>query len=199
MKRVYLPFLILFVLLVLMNNSIEALFVSPEMVVKKIRVFPPFKVATIANDTLNNAYFKNKKTIVILAHLGCAPAMVLLRDIQKRSDLFDYQHLIVLENTKKQIEEFNADSASIWNETRLHYGLLPIQENVVAECPKETVKFVNGVAMIGSQCRKMSKDLRTKSSPTIYIVNEMGMIERKVEGYPIDNTLEVRVKSLLKN
>lgn len=146
MKRAYLPFSILFVLLVLMNNSIEALFVSPEMVVKKLRVFPPFKVATIANDTLNNAYFKNKKTIVILAHLGCAPAMVLLKDIQKRSDLFDYQHLIILENTKKQIEEFNADSASIWN-----------------------------------------------------IVNKMGMIERKVEGYPTDNTLEVRMKSLLKN
>jgi hypothetical protein len=161
--------------------------------------FPQFELNTVEGKKLNNDCFKNKKSIVILAHLGCPPAMVLLRDIQKRRDLFNYQLIFILENTKEQVLKFNSDIVSIWSKTRKQFEMMPITENVIAECSTEKISYRKGNIIIDSQCRKMSKKLKTKSSPSIYFVNEMGEIYRSVFGYPVENTLEQRVKSFLKD
>jgi hypothetical protein len=60
--------------------------------------------------------------------------------------------------------------------TRKYFRLIPLDGSVVAECSNEYIRYKGNAKVIDSQCRKLSKKLRTKSSPSVYIVDLHGMI-----------------------
>src|SRR5690554_4381235 len=148
--------------------------------------FPTIKSQTLDGKTINANYFANKKTVVIHMYLGCPGAMNAIKDIQAVQDSIpeDIQVLFILENTADQVREFNADQKTDWTMIREYFKLIPISQDVVAECDTPNIyKDENGNTVIGSQCNKLSKKLKIKSSPTFLYVDEDGKILKKESGY----------------
>lgn len=161
----------------------------------KTKTFPAINYKTIEGKTINNDFFKEKKTLVIMAHLGCPPAMMLFRDLETlTTDKF--QVLIILENTKEQINNFNALVKNDWSGIRNHFKLKPIMNNVIAECETSSIKKSGEDLIIGTQCRKLSRKIKTKSSPTLVFVNETGEISKVIKGYFGDKDQSDRLRKL---
>ena len=163
----------------------------------KSRLFPEFEYYSIDGKLINNSIFYNKHTIVILGHLGCHPLMLLLKDLQDTSLYPGYQTIIVLENTLKQVENFNSNTTSMWAEMRTQYELEPLEGMVIAECETEKIKYIRGDTIVLTQCRKLSKKLNTNDSPTIYVVNSSGRIENTFKGYVQGADIKYRLSKIL--
>jgi thioredoxin-related protein len=163
----------------------------------KPKIFPTFSAQTIQGKSIDNRFFEQKKTLVILAHLGCPAAMQLIDDLSY-TDTSKFQILIFLENTTSQINAFNSNEKSMWLNLRNNFKLKPIQYHVVAECEKENIEQKNGQIHINPQCRVISKKLRVRSSPYIYHVNQQGEIIQKMEGYWGSKDREKRLDVIFK-
>lgn len=163
------------------------------------RNFPDFTYKTVEGKTITNDYFNNSNTLVILFHLGCPPAMFLLKDLQlmEEDKSENYKILLIAENTKSQILEFNSDEKNAWSEMRKLYGIQKLTYDIIGECTKEKVVEINGDLIISSQCRNIAKKLRTKSSPTTFKVNSEGKIIGRFEGYTLKSNV-VSLKEIIK-
>jgi thioredoxin-related protein len=166
----------------------------------KPKKFPLFSSQSIQGKTIDNRFFEQKNTLVILAHLGCPAAMQLIDDLNE-VDTSKFQILIFLENTPSQINAFNADEKSIWLNLRNNFKMKPIQFDVIAECEKENIIEKDGNISIHPQCRKISKKLKVHHSPYIYHVNQQGEIIQTLDGYSgnkeKDKRLEYTFRKLL--
>jgi thioredoxin-related protein len=182
MKQILLTFLIAL-------STVFCSFIKPKQ-------FPIFNYQTIKGKEINNNYFKVKKTIVIMAHLGCPPAMLLFKDLED-IDTTQYQFLLVLENTKMQLQEFNADEKNMWSKLRKYFELKPIMMDAIAECDVPNLKYDGNDVIVAGQCRKLAKKLKSYSSPMIIYVNQNGEIMKKIDGYSSSNDKSSRVKLLL--
>jgi len=162
--------------------------------------FPKLNHKTIDGRIITNKYFAKSETIVIHFHLDCPPAMILLKDLEKldKKELDNYQFLLILENTKKQVQDFYSEENNIWSTLRTQYKLSKTNFDIIAECSKDRTKTKNGDIVITSQCRKFSRKLKTKSSPTIFRVNQNGKIEKKQKGYSYKSNIN-SLKKFLNN
>lgn len=165
---------------------------------KSTKKFPAINYKTIGGKTITNEIFKEKKTLAVLAHLGCPPAMMLLKDLEGLSNP-GFQILVFLENSRQQILDFNAEEVNTWSIVRNHFRLQPLTGSIIAECETTRNKEKSGSdIMIGSECRKLSKKLKTKDSPTLVLVKENGEISHILNGYFGDKERETRLEKLLK-
>lgn len=160
------------------------------------REFPTINYQTIDGKNITNDFFKGKKTIVILGHLGCPAAMLLLEDLNS-FEPEPFQILIFLENTHEQVMDFNSSEKNNWSSLRNYFKVQPITQNVIAECETENIERIGDDIIVGQQCRGLSKKIKTKTSPTIVYVDETGSIYKKLKGYYGDMNQIDRVKKLL--
>lgn len=164
--------------------------------VPKNKKFPEINYYTLDGKHITNSFFNGKKTIVIMGHLGCPSAMLLLKDIETLN-VDSVQTLTVLENTMAQVVDFNASDKNPWSSLRTHFRMNPITKNIIAECVKENVKKHGDNIIIGAQCSKLSRKIRTKSSPTMIFVDGTGNIYKKIEGYYDHKEQNHRIRTLL--
>ncbi len=162
----------------------------------KTKEFPAINYQTIDGKTITNDFLKGKRTIFILAHLGCPPAMLLLKDLQTLTT-YKFQTIVVLENTSQQVIDFNSVEKNDWSSIRHHFDLEPITINIVAECENSNIKHSDGNIILESQCRKLSKKIKTKDSPTLVFVDEKGEITNIIKGYFGDKERDERVRKLM--
>src|SRR5690554_3610328 len=163
--------------------------------------FPAIDGQTIAGENIDATYFAGKKTIVINMFLGCHGASKAIRDIQAIQDSIpeNIQILFIIENTPDQVREFNADEENNWSEIRKSRKLNPITQDIVAECETPNARIdENGNMRVGTQCEKLSKELKIKWSPTFFFVNEKGKIKKTERGYRGLQTPEGMWKKLIK-
>jgi len=149
----------------------------------KPRKFPEFSNIDINGNQISNLNFTEQNTLVILGHLGCPAFMQLLADFQSNRIDSSYQVIVFLENTRQQLIAFNSEEVNIWSSTRKHFQLNPIAGIIIPECTSDNIVEKNGQHIILSQCRKISRKLRTKTSPTSYLVKSDGLIHSKFKGY----------------
>jgi hypothetical protein len=123
----------------------------------------------------------------------------LLKDLQESDLDSSHQTLIFLENTVEQVNSFNSLNVNDWSETRKYFNLLPLEGFVVAECSKEIVKTKGNSKIISTQYRKLSKKLRTKSSPSSYLIDEKGVIVKAQKWYYAGMDADTRLSLLLKS
>lgn len=149
------------------------------------RKFPKVDSPTISGEAISAAYFERQPTMVILMHLGCPPAMVLLKDLQSldREELNGYQVLVMLENTAGQVAAFNSPLPNDWSDMRRSFHLDSIQTDLIAECEEARIEMVDGNMVVRQQCRKTSRKLLTRSSPSIYLVDTDRRIIHSSKGY----------------
>lgn len=152
---------------------------------KPSKSFPKMDFNSLQGKQITNDYFKNQKTIVVHFHLGCHAAMVLLRDLQafQKENSENYQILLIAENTANQVSEFNSTEENLWSNFRTNYKIAPLNFDLIPECQEEKIEIIDGNTVIMQQCRKFAKKLKTKVSPTIFVVNGEGDIETKFKGY----------------
>ncbi len=67
-----------------------------------------------------------------------------------------------------------------------------MKANFVTECDGSKIKTKKSHIEIKSQCRKLSRKLRIKDSPTLVLVNEQGKIAKTIIGYSNDKDYEKR-------
>jgi thioredoxin-related protein len=163
----------------------------------KPKVFPSFSKQTIDGKLIDNSFFERKKTIVILAHLGCPAAMQLIDDLYT-SDTSKFQILLFLENTPFQVNLFNSDDKNMWSDLRNYFKLKPILNNLIAECETENLKKDGNDIIIGEQCKKISKKLKANGSPYIYHVNQQGEIVKMMDYYYGEKDKVQRVNKMMK-
>ncbi len=162
----------------------------------KTKEFPAINYQTIDGKMITNSFFNGKRTLVIMAHLGCPPAMLLIKDLQTLTTE-KFQTIIILENTNQQIKDFNSDEKNDWSSIRQYFHLEPITINIVAECENSSTKSGDGNTIIDSQCRKLAKKIKTKDSPTLVFVDEKGTITNIIKGYFGDKERDERLGKLL--
>lgn len=161
--------------------------------------FPVFSYESIDGTKITNDYFVGKTTLVIMGHLGCPGLMYAINDIEGWDNNGQFQTLLILENTPSQVQQFNSDSKSDWNDIRTFFKTQPLKGVVISECETENISTdKDGNTIIGLQCRKLSKKIHTKSSPTFVLVDGDGTIKSKISGYSDSKDIEVRRRSLLK-
>jgi len=156
--------------------------------------FPEFNSADFNGNQISNLNFTKQNTLVILGHLGCPAFMQLLADFQSNRIDSSYQVIVFLENTRQQLIEFNSEEVNIWSSTRKHFQLNQIAGIIIPECTSDNIVEKNGQHIILSQCRKISRKLRTKTSPTSYLVKSDGLIHAKFEGYFMGKGAKERLK-----
>lgn len=154
----------------------------------KERSFPKFSELSVNNQLITNEYFKGKRTMVLLGHLGCPGVMYQIRDYQTRKDTSDFQVLIFLENTPDQVRQFNSDSVNSWSNVRRAFKMKPITLPTIAECEKEKLVIKDGITHASLQCRKISRKLHVLSSPVVYEVDARGRMVSKTKGYKLVNS-----------
>ncbi|MFK7946603.1 MAG: hypothetical protein AB8G11_03350 [Saprospiraceae bacterium] len=152
----------------------------------KPKKFPELEHYTVDRKLITNDYFKeNEKTLVVHGFIGCEAAMKVLQDLQQ----FEKQRkkipqvLLIFENSLIQFNSFNDTIQRPLSDLRKFYDLNPITFDVIVECETTKVHSKNGTIEIGSECRKLGKKLKTKSSPTLLLVNADGEITKKIKGY----------------
>jgi len=146
----------------------------------KPKVFPIINYKTINGTSVTNEFFNEQKSIVILAHLGCPAAMLLSKDLEFM-EAKNIQMLMILENTLQQINDFNSPEKNDWSGLRNYYEMKPLTGNIIAECNTSNIRKKDGNVIIGTQCRKLSKKINTKDSPTLIYVDEKGSITKIIK------------------
>ncbi len=153
----------------------------------RTRSFPEFQLTDYGGQEISNAYFKNKKTIVIMGHLECPAMMYALKDYEafSQQDESGIQILAILENTKDHIDQFYGDSSTFRGLFRAIFKIDSLNFPIITECETEKVKYKNGVLQVKNHCRKLSRKIRTRTTPTILLVDEEGKILLKEKGHLI--------------
>ena len=84
--------------------------------------------------------------------------MFLLKDLQlmEEDKSENYKILLIAENTKSQILEFNSGEKNAWSEMRKLYGIQKLTYDIIGEYTQEKVVEINGDIIISSQCRKIA-------------------------------------------
>jgi hypothetical protein len=163
----------------------------------KTKKFPEFEYLSIHSEKINNSIFKNKKSVVVIGHIGCPPFMQFVKDCQDSNVDDSFQMIFILENTNSQIIEFNSSEVNNWSNTRKVFGLKPLDGTVIGECSNDNLKYVGRNLIVSSQCRRISKKLHTQSSLSIYSVNNQGLITSKIKGYLIGLSSNERLEYIL--
>jgi hypothetical protein len=148
----------------------------------KQKNFPAFETVDLTGKTWTEDDLQKEKTLAIVMHLGCPGAMPLLNDLDSLKRVNEeLRALIFCQNTRDQLDAFFSMKDSNWQKIRDYYG---VRKNLnlvfLPECDEPFLK--NGEVVITQQCRGISKQLKTKSSPAIFLVHE-GTIKKKQEGY----------------
>lgn len=160
--------------------------VSLNLDVTKPKSFPKLNHYTVDGKLIINDYFnENEKTLVIHGFIGCQPTMNVLKDLQtlENRDTSLPKILVIFENSINQFHNFNDTIVTPLSKLREHYELKPITFDVIAECGISKVSSKSIDFEIGSECRKLGRKLRTKSSPTLFLVDSNGKIIKKFKGY----------------
>jgi thioredoxin-related protein len=163
----------------------------------KRKDFPLISYTTNQGETFSNENFKDKKTIVVLFHIGCPAAMMLLKDLESVPADKNLQIVGILENTPEQIRQFNDTAKTTWSSIRKHFKIMPVKIPLIAECDTENIEITkSGNTLIKSQCSILSKKLKAKASPAIFYVDEAGKIIKKKIGYLGTDDLAQRLNYL---
>ncbi len=187
-----------------MKKHIALLLLAPWLlsVAPVSRYFPAISYETVEGRSFTNDNFKGNKSIVLLFHLGCPPAMWMLGDMaHAKLDMQDSIQIIgILENTSDQVRAFNDSLPNDWSSMRRFYRLDPIGIPLIAECEQEKIiRDESGNMVVQNQCRLLAKKIGTKSSPTLVYVDETGKITSIKEGYPGKQVpVDQRIAFLLK-
>lgn len=162
---------------------------------KANKQFPLISEPSTDGRRIGPDFFEGKRTLVIMAHLGCPPAMQLLQDLQTDS-LQKFQVLLVLENTLEQVNDFNDTEKNDWSVVRNHFGVRPLAMTSIAECEATKQKSNKRDLVAGSECRKLSRKIKTKDSPTLVFVNEKREMIKIQKGYSGSSVRQQRMKVL---
>lgn len=153
------------------------------------RKFPKFSYKDQFGNMITEENLLGKKTILMHFHLGCPAAAAAVTDLNRLYDEIDpdkYQIMGILENTPGQVQDFFSKDTSLWTGFKAQ---LPPQKaptfSLLSECESENYVYgKNGeISQIGVHCRKLSKKLRTRISPSIYWINEKGFIIHRFRAY----------------
>jgi thioredoxin-related protein len=134
--------------------------------------------------------------MVIMAHLGCPAAMLLFKDLETlKTD--QLQILIILEDSRQQVLDFNSTDKNLWSDVRNYFKLNPVEQVIIAECEASKIKHSGNDIRIETQCRKLAKKIKTKDSPTLVKVNEKGEITTIIKGYFGDQEQSERLRKFM--
>jgi hypothetical protein len=158
-----------------MNKIAFFVFVVFSLGFASMKQFPEFNSKSYGGRQFSEKNLKGKKTIVVMGHIECLPLVLILKDLDslcQRIDTSKVQVLAILENTNSHIDQFYGDTSNIWGKIRYQFGVDTLRFPIIAECHSEKVKTRKGQVKIGNHCRKLSRKVRTRSSPTVLLINE---------------------------
>lgn len=169
--------------------------VFPEL--GKAKKFPDFSYFSSDSIHVTNEIFDNRNSVVVLGHIGCPPLMQFIKDIQESKVDDEFQIIFILENTHLQVNDFNSSDDNTWSKIRKYFKVDPVDEILIPECEVDNTESHGGDIIISTQCRKLSKILRTKVSPTLYLVDSKGDIIKSLKGYYSGESGDDRLAKLL--
>lgn len=151
--------------------------------------FPKFTYETVQGDTISNKTLLNKSTLIIVGHISCPGMLFLLKDIQNTS-IDTIQTILFLENTKEQIQSFNAnDTTEIWGGLRHMFKLQPLNFITVTFCDRQKLgRKKDGTVVIKSQCNTLKVKYGAFEVPKVYAINNNGQIISKQTGWYYNTT-----------
>jgi hypothetical protein len=161
-----------------------------------IRKFPSFKLSDSNGHIHSEKLFQNKRTLVVVNYLGCYHAMKLMKDLDSLAltiDTSKYQIVVMLENSENQIKEFYSSEQNGPSDLRKDFKIDASDYLILAQC---RIRKLHRNTKKATSCNPISKKLFTAASPTSYLVDELGKIQKKSKGYVSLSPIDERMKWL---
>jgi peroxiredoxin len=160
------------------------------------RKFPSFELKDAQGASYTNAIFKGKKTMVVVNYLSCPYSLILMKDLDSLSAKIDtstHQIIVMLEHSERQVKEFYDTAISGPSGWRKDYKIQATEYLILAQCD---VRKLRKNPKKASSCNPISKKLFTRASPTSYLIDENGRMQKKSKGYIPLSTMSERMKWL---
>lgn len=151
----------------------------------------------LSNETLDGKvidanYYKDHLTIVSFMYIGCPPCMNeigLLNRITReyRSDS-RVQVLCIARQMKKQMVQFNSNEQTVFSSLRKAMGAEPIEYAIQPACNdgKSTMDSIDGNVTLKSECTTIEDVYGVDAFPTIFFVDNKGIIRKIQHGGPAE-------------
>lgn len=160
------------------------------------RKFPSFELSDSNGHIHSEKLFQNKRTLVVVNYLGCYHAMKLMKDLDSLALTIDtnkYQIVVMLENSENQIKEFYSSEQNGPSDLRKDFEINASNYLILAQC---RIRKLRRNTKKATSCNPISKKLFTAASPTSYLVDERGKIQKKSKGYVSLSPISERMKWL---
>ena len=122
--------------------------------------------------------------------------MKLMKDLDSLAltiDTSKYQIIVMLEKSANQIKEFYNSEQNGLSDLRNDFKIDASDYLILAQCRIRKLHRSNKKA---TSCNPISKKLFTAASPTSYLVDERGKIQKKSKGYVSLSPISERMKWL---
>jgi peroxiredoxin len=160
------------------------------------RKFPSFELKDAQDTTYTNDIFKGKKTMVVVNYLSCPYSLILMKDLDSLSAKIDtstHQIIVMLEHSERQVKEFYDTAISGPSGWRKDYKIQATDYLILAQC---RIRKLHRNTKKVTSCNPISRKLFTAASPTSYLVDERGKIQKKSKGYISLSPIDERMKWL---
>jgi len=174
------------------------------------RPMPLLANKTLDGKIIDNNYFKGHITIVSFMFIGCMPCMNEIGLLNKLNKEYHtdsrLQILCIARQMKEQMLQFNSDGKTMFSQLRKALNVDPITYSIQPACSNEksNMDSMGNNVSLKSECNTISDIYGVDRYPTIFFVDEEGIIRKIYTGGPpakndtaYYNKLKIEIDSLL--
>jgi len=174
------------------------------------RPMPLLANKTLDGKIIDNNYFKGHITIVSFMFIGCMPCMNEIGLLNKLNKEYHtdsrLQILCIARQMKEQMLQFNSDSKTMFSQLRKALKVDTITYSIQPACcnEKSNIDSTGNNVSLKSECNTISDIYGVDRYPTIFFIDEEGIIRKIYTGGPpakndtaYYNKLKIEIDSLL--
>lgn len=174
------------------------------------RPMPLLANKTLDGKIIDNNYFKGHITIVSFMFIGCMPCMNEIGLLNKLNKEYHtdsrLQILCIARQMKEQMLQFNSDSKTMFSQLRKALNVDTITYSIQPACSNEksNMDSMGNNVSLKSECNTISDIYGVDHYPTIFFIDEEGIIRKIYAGGPpakndtaYYNKLKIEIDSLL--
>ncbi len=157
---------------------------SLKLLNKKV---PTYTTVTIDGKKVDSTYFLGKVTILTFFSFNCGPCLYeldILDEIVKKYPREEYQVLMIGGAADKDMRDLRAYRSNRYGKLKRKWGIDTLAFDMVADCPKNPVKFFS------KSCRGSTPIFGVHSFPRTFFINKEGIIKEICFGFAIPRDKE---------
>lgn len=165
----------------LVGQKTDSIRPSPKELVGQ--PMPEIADSSISGNYWSQKELKGKVVLINFWYIGCPPCMTEISYLNGLKEKYKDEEFVLISiapHTKKDLLDFNSDSASIYSAIRKYMAKAKIEFDVIAECSKRTR---TNDSTIAPDCDRISGRYNVVGFPCTFIINKNGIVEFVSSGF----------------